>query len=480
MKLSPKYIKANLDEIGIKEATIILKEWIDNSNDKELRENALRLFGEIDDCKDKNFKFYEQLFLSDEVIDVSILAGNIIRSKYVHDHNKKVINLFKFTLNKINSLQKKLLALEILREFDTKVTRKIIGDFIKDLIKKQYKNKVKVFPKDVLNINYNRTIPPTIIKICENVILGDYYTNMCGYNISMRNGLIILLSCEGANISNIYDIVGLDKLTGLKHILFQRNKIKRIQGLEKLTGLKVLNLSRNKINKIENLTNLAKLEELILSHNEVTKIENVDCLMNLKSLNLDNNNINEIKNIEKLTNLEVLNLNHNQVSEIKNLNSLSKLKDLHLSSNHIEKITGLSKLNNLIFLHLNDNKIDQIEGLDKLERLKGLYMTNNRIKRIIGLENLHNLNKLQLSNNQISKIEGLTDLKLQEVYLDNNRIEKLEGLDTLDNLVILFLKNNKISEYEGVDHLKSLNFVFLNENPLTQESWERYSKKFRF
>jgi Leucine-rich repeat (LRR) protein len=480
MNLNPNYIKANLDEIGIKEAETILKELIDNSNDDKLRENALKLFGELDDCKGKNFNYYEQLFLSDENIEVSVIAGNIIKNKYVHGHYKKVMNLFKFTLHKITSLQKKLLALEILNELDTKGTRKIIGEFLKDSIKKLYKNKVQEFPKDLSNINYNIAIPPTLIKICENIIVGEYYTNTCGYNISMRNGLIILLSCEGANLSKIDDIVGLDKITGLKHLLLQRNELKRIEGLDKLTGLKVLNLSRNKINKIENLTNLTKLEELILSHNEVTKIENVDCLMNLKSLVLDNNKIFEIENIEKLSNLEILNLNHNRVSEIKNLNSLRKLKDLHLSSNKIEKITGLSKLNNLIFLHLNDNKINQIEGLVKLERLKGLYMTSNRITRINGLENLRDLNKLQLSNNQISKIEGLTDLKLQEVYLDNNRIEKLEGLDTLDNLVILFLKNNKISEYEGVNHLKSLNFVFLNENPLTQESWERYSKKFKF
>ena len=480
MNLNPKYIKANIDEIGIKEAATILKEWIDNSNDDELRESALELLGEIDDREGKSFNYYEQLFLSDEDIEVSIIAGKIIKNKCVHSHYKKVMNLFKFTLNKIYSLQKRLLALEILSELDTKATRKIIGDFLKDSIKKHYKNKIQEFPKDILNINYNIAISPKTIKICENIILGEYYTNTCGYNISMRNGLIILLSCEGSNLSNIDDIVGLDKLTGLKHLLLQRNEINRIESLEKLTGLKVLNLSRNMINKIENLTNLTKLEELILSHNEVTKIENLDCLMNLKSLILDNNKIYEIENIEKLTKLEVLNLNHNRISEIKNLNSLIKLKDLHLSSNKIEKITGLSNLNNLKFLHLNNNKIEKIEGLDKLEKLKGLYMTNNRITRISGLENLHDLNKLQLSNNQIGKIEGLNDLKLQEVYLDNNRIEKLEGLDTLDNLVILFLKNNKISEYKGVDHLKSLNFVFLNENPLTKESWERYSKKFKF
>ena len=84
MNLSPKYIRDNLNEIGIKEATTLLKEWIDNSNDNELRKDALKLFGEIDDGKGKNFKFYEQLFLSDEILEVSLISGSILRSKYVH------------------------------------------------------------------------------------------------------------------------------------------------------------------------------------------------------------------------------------------------------------------------------------------------------------------------------------------------------------------------------------------------------------
>ena len=80
-------------------------------------------------------------------------------------------------------------------------------------------------------------------------------------------------------------------------------------------------------------------------------------------------------------------------------------------------------------------------------------------------------------------MEGLDCLNnLQELFLDKNHITILEGLDNLESLIILFLEKNFISEYRLslTEHLKNLNFIFLNENPLTPESRKNYSKKTRF
>ena len=51
MDLDPNYIKENLHQIGIKDSKALLKEWIDNSNDIELRKSALRIYSSIDDGK---------------------------------------------------------------------------------------------------------------------------------------------------------------------------------------------------------------------------------------------------------------------------------------------------------------------------------------------------------------------------------------------------------------------------------------------
>jgi Leucine-rich repeat (LRR) protein len=112
-----------------------------------------------------------------------------------------------------------------------------------------------------------------------------------------------------------------------------------------------------------------------------------------------------------------------------------------------------------------------------------LYISNNLIEKIQGLDNLFNLKKLELSGNKISNLEGLQDLLgLQELYLDNNHIEKLVGLDYLSKLIILHIGRNKISKFrsELIKNLTNLNFLYLNENPLDQQSWEHYHKRFKF
>ena len=80
MNLTPNYIKEHLEEIGIHEAIDALKEWVVHSEDSRDRMAALEQLGEID--KGNYFLFFEQLFISDEDINVRIFAGKILRDKY--------------------------------------------------------------------------------------------------------------------------------------------------------------------------------------------------------------------------------------------------------------------------------------------------------------------------------------------------------------------------------------------------------------
>jgi Leucine-rich repeat (LRR) protein len=115
--------------------------------------------------------------------------------------------------------------------------------------------------------------------------------------------------------------------------------------------------------------------------------------------------------------------------------------------------------------------------------LKVLNLSNNYINRLENLDKLNDLIKLEISNNRIKKIEGLNSLiHLQELFLDRNYIEKFEGLKDLESLIILFLDNNYIREFaiDQIQNLGNLNFIFLNENPLTPESLKAYQKKCRF
>ncbi len=479
MELHPDYIKENLNQIGKKEGVALLKEWIDNSSDPLMRQNALLNYGLIDEGK--NFKFFEHLFLSDEDIKVRLIAGQILREKYLQ--NKKLIPLLNYTLNKLDNIEQQIFAIRTLNLIKSLRARKVLVEYLKDLIKKKFESRVKEFPKEIFEYDYNEAIPELFLDVCINVILNNYYTSKCGYHVSLKKGKINYLSCESSNLTKITDIESINWLKDLEHLHLHRNNIEALDGIQILKKLRTLDLSHNKLEKIENIEGLEQLEELNLSNNKIRKIEGINFLKNLKKLLLNQNSIREIENLCNLSNLEILEMSRNQINKIENLDSLLQLERVNLSFNKIEKIKALENLKNLTWLYLNGNKISKIEGLLLLENLKGLYLSSNQIERIESLENLVNLKKLELSNNQIRKIEGLQNLReLQEIYLDNNNIKEVDNLDYLCSLIMLHLGRNNISEFrrESIENLKNLNFIFLNENPLDQKSLEEYHKRLKF
>jgi hypothetical protein len=478
MDLTPEYIEANLEKFGDKAARDTLKQWIINSDNKDLRIRALNLYQVIDD--EKQFKFLEQLFLSDENFNVRAISGNILRDKYFH--NKKFVPLLEFSLNNGNDIDQKLFAVELLNLKNTKNSRKIIKEYLKRTLKLNQKNKLSDISEEIFTFDFNLPIPPNILEICHNLILYLYYTDNCGYSVALKEGLITLLNCEGSVLESIAEIKGLSRLFKLEHLFLQRNNIKKICGLDHLKLLITLNLSQNQICQIDKLDELINLKELNLSSNRISKIDNLNNVK-LKKLLLDKNSITEIENLDKLVNLEHLNLSYNNISKLKNFNHLIGLKSLYLSFNNIEKISGLENLEALTTLYFNDNRICNISGLGSLVSLKVLNLSNNLINNIVGLENLENLIKLELSNNKIKSLSGLDTLQnLQELFVDKNHVKNLEGIRYLKSLIILFLENNDIKEFKlsFIDKLVNLNFIFLNQNPLNPESWDLYQKRTRY
>ena len=478
MGINPQHLRENISQVGIKEAKIHLKRWINNSNNPDLRREALQLYGEIEQGKDYNF--LEEIFLSDESVNLRLLSGKILGQNYFQ--HKKVIKLLEYVLNSEEEIYIKFLALELLDKFNLKKCHTIIHTFFEKIVDKIDENTRKntISLSSILEQKpENRRL---ILKLCYNLILFNHYKEKFGYNVTLRDGIIILLNCEGSNIAYISDIPGIEKLVDLEHLILKRNRISKIEDLEILKKLKYLNLANNDIEKIENLSHLRKLEELILSANKISKVENLSLPL-LKKLFLDKNLISEIGDLDTALLLEELNLSSNHIKLIKHLEKVKSLKTLNLSNNHIQRISGLDKLHNLISLNLNENKIPKIEGLANLVNLKVLNLSNNEILKIENLENLQSLTHLEISKNQISKMDGLDNLiNLQELFLDKNQINKIEGLNNLKNLIILFLERNNITNFDlkDIDPLENLNFIFLNENPLDIESKEKYETRTRF
>ena len=477
--IDPRFIQEHIDRFTKNEASKILREWIENSNNQDLRKEAMDLLCSIDDGS--NFEFYEQLFISEENQAIRDLAGKMIRQNYFHHEN--LLSLLEFTLRKIKNFDQKFFALEVLNSSNSQKALKIIKSYVKSLSQMKDLRKESDLFEDLESSIIDKHVNSKYLEKIFNLILFEFYTKYCKYHVAIRDGYIILLNCEGANISHVYELQGLPKLRYLEHLILKRNQLIEVNDIEFLMNLKILDLSYNTISIVHPLNSLKSLMVLNLEGNHINELKEMIDLPYLEKLYLGSNNLQELKNLENLKKLRVLNLDRNKIRKIENLDNFNDLEQLNLASNNIEKIEGLQHNQKLLSLYLNDNSIIKIEGLENLTKLKILNLSNNYIVKIENLESLRNLIKLEISNNKVEKIEGLDSLvNLQELFLDRNYIERFEGLKELVSLIILFLDSNNISEFNAdlIQSLTNLNFIFMNDNPLSPESRNAYNKKCRF
>lgn len=431
MRLQPDEIKNHISEVGKKEGFHLLKEWIGNSDNRALRERALQILAHMDDGS--NYDFFESLFLSDEDLKISILSGRILGDNYANSDD--IISLLSYILHNIKPIQKKLLAIDILKQFNTKQANSILSKYFEKVIQTQIEaNFLKTH--FVESRPFSKGQLANIIEIGINLLLFHSFREDYGYTLHLRNGVITSLTCEKTGLVEIGEIPGIQKLTRLK--------------------------------------------ELNLKHNNITKINNISFLDHLELLNLSFNSITQIKNLNSCKNLKELRLSHNKIEEINHLEGLINLKTLCLGYNKIKRIENLDNLQNLEFLSLRNNTITAIEGVKSLSNLRYLDLSNNQIKELKGLHPLQNLHSLHLTNNQIDSAEEIDSLlNLKELYLDNNQICELNPLNSIHHLSILSLINNKIVNLSNKtrEFLKRINFVYLNRNPLDSSSRKWYFKK---
>jgi protein phosphatase 1 regulatory subunit 7 len=473
MNLNPQYIANNIEKFGKQEAKYLLKGWIENSQKAHIRNQSLQLLGEIDDGG--SFSFYEQLYVSDNDVLMRMKAGEILKNYYAQ--HPDFISLLRYTLRQDWPIDLILFAMRTLRERGTYHSRKILVNFIERQIEDISVYYSAQLPDSLPFIHSKKEISKNVFEICLNIVLYNYYKNVCSYNVTMRDGLIILLNCDGAGLESVREIAKLSQLGHLQYLSLKRNNLKSLEGLSNQYQLLKLDASHNQITEITHLDLQQKLKELNLSYNHIKTIKNLKHLQNLENLDLSHNRIKYIQNLLHLSQLKYLNLSHNKIETIESLCGLKNLKKLNLSYNYIRASENLIGLPNLIWLYLNDNRIEKIQGLADLQELRGLFLSHNKIQKIEGLDQLTNLRKLELSENLLTKIEGLDNNKnLQELYLDKNKITELEGLERLERLIILFLEQNEIQQFDltKIKNLKTLDRFFLNDNPLSKESIRAY------
>lgn len=165
------------------------------------------------------------------------------------------------------------------------------------------------------------------------------------------------------------ELVGIEKLyamsTGYSRAIYN------LEGIEYLTGLKVLDLSRNQVRDISPLSNLTGLQDLELDDNPVENLAVLANLTNLTKLNLSNCRLESITPLAKLTNLTELLLSSNQFTDISPLSALTNLTTIVLESCYLLKdITPLEGLTKLNLINLSTN--EKLTDIGPLVRNSGL------------------------------------------------------------------------------------------------------------
>ncbi len=432
-KLRPGDIVNNVKQLGYEDAYRLLKELINTSDIPLLRERALEELAQIDNGS--NYDFFESLFLSDKNLEICRIAARILEKNYLH--SKETLSLLTYILKNIEQVEKKLIAIDILEKIDTEQSNSVLTNYFEEKVKQIKFSEINTQKKPSFTAS-SHSKPEKLISLGINLLLSQYYTQNLHFEVQLQGGFIHVLNCENAGLKEIRAVPALQRLTRLEELRLNGNKITKIRDISFLKGLKVLELANNSIFQINNLNELRNLIRLDLSYNRIEKIRNLDHLSNLRWLSLAHNQIDRIEKLGKLCQLESLNLSQNYISSISSLKNLSRLKLLDLSYNEIKKINNLEQLSNLISLHLNNNQTQKFEGLNSLS-------------------------------------------KLRELFLDNNNISTLTNIRALQKLAILSLNNNKISRFTNSEKeiLKEINFVFLNANPLNQNSRLWYQKKIK-
>ena len=111
----------------------------------------------------------------------------------------------------------------------------------------------------------------------------------------------------------------LSNLVDLKVLFLQANELTRIEGLERLTQLRELVLDKNRIKSIDacSFPHLINLRELRIEDNGLKTLANLSPLQRLQSIHMSSNRISDLAEMERLAylpNLMEVNLVNNPVA----------------------------------------------------------------------------------------------------------------------------------------------------------------------
>ena len=326
------------------------------------------------------------------------------------------------------------------------------------------------------------------------------------------NSAVSRLQLEGLNIESLGPIT---EMVNLRQLDLSRTQITDISGLDKLSGLEEITLRELGVKDYSPLKNLTFLKSINLSWNnlgdeQINDFFSPGSFGYLEKFRCSECGISDLSFLKNLPFIEEVELGNNEISDISPLLELLYLERIYIERNQIRDITGLADLLQLgrnSYIRINENPLTaesivvakelqqrgvEIEfpnfptatptplptptptppanavlfndyNLEKLIRKevgKGIqgYLVKKDVAEITrldaedlsiydltGIEQLSNLTNLRLPRNNITNLKPLSRLKkLRSLNITNNNISDLSPLNELNNLKVLFVAANDI------------------------------------
>ncbi|RKP26566.1 hypothetical protein SYNPS1DRAFT_27757 [Syncephalis pseudoplumigaleata] len=152
---------------------------------------------------------------------------------------------------------------------------------------------------------------------------------------------------------------GLRKCKGVTQLVLQGNQLTELDWVAWLPKeLHVLNVSRNQINILPECINACKgLRALMLNHNKLKRVDVLTKLPELNTLVVSHNQIEALPMLDRLPELVKLSAAHNTLRAMPDMRQLRKLRELRLSGNKIHQLSTDALPENIRVLDLGDNLI---------------------------------------------------------------------------------------------------------------------------
>ena len=358
---------------------------------------------------------------------------------------------------------------------------------------------------DIYPVSYAKNL---VVLWAANLNISDISAlSSCKYleTLNLANNEIVALNRTNDGLAPV------KKLTGLKKLILDNNKISTVISLNRMVNMEFLSLSGNSISNLS--TNLSKLSNLVvlnLNGNELMTFD-ASYYPNLKCLYLENNELTQISGLDVLA----------PIAATETTEGKAGLLDLRLNGNTIDaditelekmSIRQISQLTSLQYLTLSDNNVMRLDFLESLTDLRHLELANANVlqtyevddykdpttgdtvmKIVDNLSHLYNLTEIRVldlsKNEMLSDISSLADTSgglrnIEMLYLDKELGVKcqnengedilyeyhpftdLSSLRWMPKLIALSMQNSGLNDINFVGSLGAIEYLNLSGHSL--------------